>query len=44
MIETFRRLAKLHHPDQGGDPKKFRELVAARDQALAEIGGTTATP
>lgn len=33
----FRELAHQHHPDRGGDADKFRELVAARDQALAEL-------
>ncbi len=26
---AFRRLARKFHPDRGGDPAKFRELVAA---------------
>lgn len=36
--DAFRAKAKIHHPDVGGDPEKFKELSAARDRALAEIG------
>lgn len=28
---AFRCLAKMHHPDKGGDPGTMRELTAARD-------------
>lgn len=28
---AFRALAARHHPDRGGDPARFRELVDARD-------------
>jgi hypothetical protein len=34
IIRHFRHLAFQHHPDHGGDPAKFRELIAARDLAL----------
>jgi curved DNA-binding protein CbpA len=34
IMSYFRRLAFQHHPDHGGDPAKFRELVEARDRAL----------
>jgi hypothetical protein len=37
VIERFRELARRHHPDHGGDHKKFVELVAARDAALDEV-------
>ncbi len=30
-LSLFRDAAKLHHPDQGGDPETFRKLVGARD-------------
>lgn len=34
-IETaFRRAARRHHPDVGGDPEKFRSLVDARNFLL----------
>jgi hypothetical protein len=29
--EAFRRLSKVHHPDQGGSPGMFRRLKTARD-------------
>ena len=32
--EAFRRLARDHHPDFGGDPSRFRQLVEARDALL----------
>jgi DnaJ-domain-containing protein 1 len=31
---AYRRLAKLHHPDCGGDPEKFKEIQAAYDMAM----------
>jgi DnaJ family protein A protein 2 len=32
QIESaFRKAARRHHPDVGGDPEKFRELVDARN-------------
>lgn len=30
----FRRMAKEHHPDVGGDPEMFRRITAARDVLL----------
>lgn len=35
--ERFRELAKLHHPDFGGDPAKFREITEARAAARLEF-------
>jgi DnaJ-class molecular chaperone len=29
---AYRRLAVTHHPDRGGDPKKFQEIKAAHDK------------
>jgi hypothetical protein len=35
VIESaFRKSARRHHPDVGGDPVKFRALLAARDLLL----------
>ena len=31
---AFRRLAKRHHPDKGGDAERFKGLQAAYEQAL----------
>ena len=37
-IETrFRELARVHHPDHGGDAEKFHQLIQARDAAKQEI-------
>jgi hypothetical protein len=33
---AFRIKAREHHPDCGGDPAAFRELVALKDVALRE--------
>ncbi len=40
---AHRKLAKQHHPDQGGDPRTFRELQAAWEaiQSAAERAGAT---
>jgi hypothetical protein len=31
---AFRALSRVHHPDVGGDPARFRALVAARDRLI----------
>jgi hypothetical protein len=31
---VFRDLARAHHPDRGGNPGRFAEIVAARDALL----------
>lgn len=33
----FRALAKKHHPDCGGDRRKFEEIFAAREAARQEL-------
>ena len=33
--DSFRTLAKVHHPDVGGDPKVFERLQKMRDSVLA---------
>lgn len=30
----YRTLAKVHHPDAGGDPKKFAEITKAYEEAI----------
>jgi hypothetical protein len=34
----FRELAKVHHPDIGGDTERFKQINLARDAARAEVG------
>jgi hypothetical protein len=36
--DAFRRLAKIHHPDAGGNAEQFRELSEAREAARQELG------
>jgi len=31
----FRELSHVHHPDKGGDAEKWREMIEARDNLLA---------
>jgi hypothetical protein len=35
---AYRRLARQHHPDRGGDAVTFNRMTAARDRLLAELG------
>ena len=35
--ERFREMAKLRHPDGGGTPEQFQELLRARDEAMTWI-------
>jgi hypothetical protein len=37
--KRFRQLAKEHHPDKGGDPKRFIALESAYRDALQLTGG-----
>jgi curved DNA-binding protein CbpA len=34
--EAWKALVKEHHPDQGGDPERFNQIMAAYNQAKAE--------
>lgn len=36
IVNAFRALAKVHHPDVGGDPEQFKRLRAAYEQAINE--------
>lgn len=36
VVSAYRRLARQHHPDLGGDPDAFRSLTVARDLLLAD--------
>ena len=38
IIAAFRRRAKQAHPDGGGDPQLFKQLIEARDLLLKESG------
>lgn len=45
VIRAFRRLARQHHPDRGGDPETFRALAIARDVLLADaLAGRDSDP
>jgi hypothetical protein len=44
VMSHFRLLAFQHHPDHGGDPAKFRELIAVRDRALKNCRRTAGQP
>jgi hypothetical protein len=35
IMTRFRWLAKLHHPDNGGDHARMTEIIEARDQAIS---------
>jgi DnaJ-domain-containing protein 1 len=39
---AYRALARLHHPDAGGDPAEFKRLRRAYEQALAHLERATA--
>lgn len=38
--EQFKRLARIHHPDAGGDEERFKKISHARDRALKELGAS----
>ena len=38
VIAAFREKAKTAHPDRGGDPTFFRQLIEARDAFLSAMG------
>ncbi len=35
--ERFRSLVHVHHPDKGGDPETFQQIVIAREAARQEL-------
>jgi DnaJ-domain-containing protein 1 len=37
VVNAYRALAKIHHPDTGGDPGDFKRLREAYDQALQAL-------
>ncbi|MGD9891801.1 MAG: DnaJ domain-containing protein [Dehalococcoidia bacterium] len=39
IVNAFRALAKVHHPDTGGTADDFKRLRSAYEQALAGLGG-----
>ena len=43
LRRAFRELARVHHPDKGGDPDRFRKITEAYDAACDVItsGGTS---
>lgn len=38
IINAYRALAKIHHPDTGGDPETFKRLRKAYEMAIAVRG------
>ena len=38
VINAYRALAKIHHPDAGGNPVDFKRLRTAYETGLAEAG------
>ena len=38
--DAYRRLSKLHHPDRGGSPERFREI----QRAVETLRGRPETP
>ncbi len=38
ILAAFKQKAKKHHPDGGGDPDVFRDIVEARDRLLEQAG------
>ena len=44
VARAWRSLAARHHPDAGGDPDRFRELVAAKDRLLTTRGDVSHAP
>ncbi|MEM9358914.1 MAG: hypothetical protein AAGB04_22260 [Pseudomonadota bacterium] len=39
ILTAFKQKAKEHHPDSGGDPELFRDIVEARDKLLSRVSG-----
>jgi len=39
IISAYRALARVHHPDAGGDAKMFKQLRQAYEDGLAATGG-----
>lgn len=37
IINAYRALAKVHHPDAGGNPDDFKKLRHAYEQAMAQL-------
>lgn len=40
IVNAFRSLARIHHPDAGGDAETFKRLRTAYEQGLQAIGAT----
>ena len=36
---AYRALARIHHPDRGGDADQFRRIQAAYEEGIASVGG-----
>jgi hypothetical protein len=44
IVSAYRRLARQHHPDLGGDPDVFGALTVARDLLLADARERAGSP
>jgi len=44
LHKAFRRKAKDHHPDRGGDPNSFQQLVSDFDMLSSIVDGSEALP
>ncbi|RKQ68977.1 DnaJ-like protein [Litorimonas taeanensis] len=38
IFSAYKNLAKIHHPDKGGNEAEMQKITAARDTALAQLG------
>jgi hypothetical protein len=44
VARAWRRAAAASHPDAGGDPERFRQVLAARDRLAALARSGTGAP
>lgn len=46
IMQKFRKLVLIHHPDKGGDAKIFSKIIEAKEVLMRELDsiGTVTTP